>query len=126
MRWPNPGARLDFLDAAVVPTWPKVMARLREDNETAAVKLKIESSLDCLRQFVPVDNGPRPILPKGAAMVFAGGQPGNLVFGNCGHKFSGGLLAAGFDHYVTYDSTVTDGAMRLSGGEVCEINMGRF
>ncbi|HVZ00199.1 MAG TPA: hypothetical protein VHA35_11885 [Dongiaceae bacterium] len=91
---------------------------------TASIKtgeLDIDSSPDCLAKYVKVENGPPPVMPREGALVFAEGRDTPYDSGGCGHKFSGGLHAADFDRYVTYDSDDKDGVMTLGGGQVCVI-----
>ena len=116
----------DWRTTMVMPTWPEVVERLKRENATAAIKLEIDSSPDCLARYVKVEQGSAPIIPREGALVFAEGRDSEYDTGGCGHKFSGGMHAADFDRYVTYDVDDKDGVMTLSGGQVCVIGLYRI
>lgn len=116
----------DLRTTMIMPTWPEVVARLKRENESATIKLDIDSSPDCLAKYVQVERGPAPVMPREGALIFAEGRDGPYASGGCGHKFSGGMHAADFDRYVTYDVDEVNGVMTLSGGQVCVIGLYRI
>jgi hypothetical protein len=116
----------DWQTTMIMPTWPDVVERLKRENETAAVKLQIDSSPDCLAKYVKVEGGPASVMPREGALIFAEGRDSDYASGGCGHKYSGGMHAADFDRYVTYDIDDKNGVMTLNGGQVCVIGMYRI
>ena len=116
----------DWRTTMVMPTWPEVVERLKRDNARAEIKLDIDSSPACLAKYVKVQNGPAPVMPREGALVFAEGRDTEWATGGCGHKFSGGMHAADFDRYGTYDVDDKNGVMTLSGGQVCVIGLYRL
>ncbi|HVO03040.1 MAG TPA: hypothetical protein VMT54_12605 [Candidatus Cybelea sp.] len=105
----------------VMPTWPEVLERLRHENDNAAVKLAIDSSEQCLGEFVRTGNGPAPVQPQDAALILAEARDGEPPKGVCGHKYVGGYHTTSRDSFVSYDVETEAGVMKLTGGEACMI-----
>jgi hypothetical protein len=99
------------LDRRVGPIAPAVLERLRAENDTAAIKLTIESSGECLPKAGTSD----------LVLVVAGQGLGSNSWmgdGNC-RQFEGALYAPPLNRLVTYDFETRDGNLVLRGGEGC-------